>query len=104
MISFSLRALVAPMTAAVMIAVVHATPPGQTPSPPTYKDPAAPVEARVADLLGRMTIEEKVAQLVTIWNQRAAIQDAEGRFTPAKAQALLGQGVGQIARPSEIAG
>lgn len=104
MIRFSLRARVAPMTAALMIAVVHASPTPQAPSTPTYKDPAATTEARVADLLGRMTIEEKVAQLVTIWNQRAAIQDAEGRFTAAKAQALLGQGVGQIARPSEIAG
>src|SRR4029453_5307729 len=108
MISFGLRALVVPMTAALMIAVVlHATATPQTPqpaSPPTYKDPAASVEARVADLLGRMTIEEKIAQLVTVWIQRSAIQDAEGRFTSAKAQALLGQGIGQVARPSEIAG
>ncbi|KAH9907335.1 glycoside hydrolase superfamily [Xylariomycetidae sp. FL2044] len=29
-----------------------------------YKDPNAPVESRVADLLSRMTIEEKTAQLV----------------------------------------
>lgn len=31
---------------------------------PCYKDPHAPVEARVEDLLGRMTIEDKTAQLV----------------------------------------
>ncbi|KAF7570636.1 BglX Beta-glucosidase-related glycosidase [Pyrenophora tritici-repentis] len=30
----------------------------------TYKDASAPVEARVADLLSRMTIEEKTAQLI----------------------------------------
>ena len=30
---------------------------------PTYKDPKASLEARVADLLPRMTIEEKVAQM-----------------------------------------
>jgi beta-glucosidase len=30
----------------------------------TYKDPTAPVEARVSDLLSRMTIEEKTAQLI----------------------------------------
>ncbi|KAI1343010.1 glycoside hydrolase superfamily [Xylariaceae sp. FL0016] len=29
-----------------------------------YKDPSAPVESRVADLLSRMTIEDKTAQLV----------------------------------------
>jgi hypothetical protein len=28
-----------------------------------YRDPAIPVEARVADLLGRMTRAEKIAQL-----------------------------------------
>ena len=31
---------------------------------PLYKDPAAPVEDRVADLLGRMTVEEKVNQML----------------------------------------
>ncbi|KAJ6579642.1 glycoside hydrolase superfamily [Mycena vulgaris] len=31
---------------------------------PIYKDPTASIEARVADLLPRMTIEEKVAQVV----------------------------------------
>ena len=30
-----------------------------------YQDPTAPVEKRVADLLKRMTIEEKAAQLRT---------------------------------------
>ncbi len=30
---------------------------------PIYKDPEKPVEVRVADLLGRMTLEEKIAQL-----------------------------------------
>lgn len=30
---------------------------------PIYKDPTASIEARVADLLPRMTIEEKVSQM-----------------------------------------
>ena len=30
---------------------------------PPYRDPQVPVEARVRDLLGRMTLEEKIAQL-----------------------------------------
>lgn len=33
-------------------------------STPPYKNPHLPVEQRVADLLGRMTIEEKMAQLM----------------------------------------
>lgn len=31
---------------------------------PKYKDPSVPVEERVSDLLSRMTIEEKTAQLI----------------------------------------
>lgn len=31
---------------------------------PLYKDATAPVEKRVKDLLGRMTIEDKMAQLL----------------------------------------
>jgi beta-glucosidase len=33
---------------------------------PVYRDPAAPVEARVRDLLGRMTLEEKFWQLYMV--------------------------------------
>ena len=33
----------------------------------TYRDPAASIADRAADLLGRMTIDEKVAQLGAIW-------------------------------------
>ncbi|CDM65133.1 glycoside hydrolase family 3 C-terminal domain-containing protein [Pyrinomonas methylaliphatogenes] len=36
---------------------------GQTPLPP-YKDPSLPVEKRVEDLVARMTLEEKVSQMV----------------------------------------
>lgn len=47
-------------------AIVHgslaATRPGKT-SVPTYKNPKAAIEDRVNDLLSRMTIEEKAAQL-----------------------------------------
>jgi beta-glucosidase len=69
-----------------------------------YQDATRPIDARVADLLGRMTLDEKVAQLIGVWNTKDAIQDANGVFTPATAGQLLGQGLGQISRPSEIAG
>src|SRR5919199_3452389 len=36
---------------------------GQTPQPP-YKDPSLPVERRVDDLVSRMTLEEKVSQMM----------------------------------------
>ena len=35
-----------------------------------YRDAEAPIPARVQDLLGRMTIEEKVAQLLELWGGR----------------------------------
>ena len=34
---------------------------------PVYKNPAAPLEQRVADLVGRMTLEEKILQLNQHW-------------------------------------
>jgi hypothetical protein len=35
-----------------------------------YRNPSLPVEERVADLLGRMTLEEKVGQLM-LWDARS---------------------------------
>ena len=32
-----------------------------------YEDPAVEVEARITDLLGRMTLDEKTAQMVTLY-------------------------------------
>ena len=34
---------------------------------PVWQDPARPVDERVAALLGEMTLEEKLAQLASIW-------------------------------------
>ena len=49
---------------------------------PIYKDPRQPVERRVEDLLGRMTLDEKVAQLETIWESKAKLQTADGSCSP----------------------
>ena len=40
---------------------------------PDYKNPRLPVERRVADLLSRMTLEEKVAQLVCLWTDKPQV-------------------------------
>jgi len=37
---------------------------------PDYKNPGLPTEKRVADLLKRMTLEEKVAQMMGIWGKK----------------------------------
>ncbi len=71
---------------------------------PLYKSPSATVDARVNDLLARMTLEEKVAQMMTIWDSKDAIFDAAGELDPAKLSKLYPNGIGQFARPSDRRG
>ena len=47
----------------ILAAVLFAAGTASAKDKEVYKDPSAPVEARVEDLLGRMTLYEKVAQL-----------------------------------------
>jgi beta-glucosidase len=68
---------------------------------PVYKDPHATVAARVDDLLSRMTLQEKIAQLSCIWQRKGEIEDANGNFDPAKASRVFPYGIGQVARPSD---
>ncbi len=68
---------------------------------PVYQDASRPVEERVADLLGRMTLEEKVAQLVCIWADKNKLLDEDGGFAPEKAAEVIPLGVGAVARPSD---
>jgi beta-glucosidase len=74
---------------------------------PDYKNARMPVERRVADLLGRMTLEEKVAQLVCLWAERPQVKPQtdfstdRGDFSPEKARVVLKNGIGQIARQRE---
>lgn len=56
------------------------------PPSPLYRDPAAPVGARVADLLARMTLREKVGQLnqrMYGWDAYRRSPDGEFELTPA---------------------
>ena len=71
---------------------------------PLYKDASQPVDRRVEDLLARMTLEEKTAQLITIWEHKDKIQTDAGAFSPAEASQNFPQGLGQIARPSDKRG
>ncbi|SFU37749.1 glycoside hydrolase family 3 N-terminal domain-containing protein [Pseudoduganella namucuonensis] len=71
---------------------------------PVYKTPSAPVAARVKDLLARMTLEEKIAQMQCIWGQKGKIEDVDGNFVPAKATQAYPHGMGMLARPSDRQG
>jgi beta-glucosidase len=66
-----------------------------------YKNPALPVEARTRDLLARMTLDEKVAQLQCLWNSTRKMMDKSGALLPDSAAKYMPYGIGQIARPKE---
>lgn len=74
---------------------------------PAYKNPRLPVDQRVADLLSRMTLEEKVAQLTCLWANRPQVNPQtdfatdRGDFSPEKAATVMKHGIGQIARQRE---
>jgi beta-glucosidase len=68
---------------------------------PDYRNPALPTARRVDDLLARMTLEEKVAQMMCLWNAKKQITDDKGRFDPAKAPEWFRVGIGRIERPSD---
>src|SRR5258706_254508 len=71
---------------------------------PRYKDPAAPVEQRVEDLLARMTLEEKIAQITAVWTQKPQIFDSKGNVDPSKIARVFPAGIGQFCRPNDLAG
>ncbi|HKF21088.1 MAG TPA: glycoside hydrolase family 3 N-terminal domain-containing protein [Candidatus Angelobacter sp.] len=78
---------------------------------PAYRDARLPVEQRVADLLSRMTLEEKVAQLEGAWENaqfhsdpKTVFIDPKGAFLPENAAALIKNGLGEMSRPSENRG
>src|ERR1700754_138225 len=71
---------------------------------PLYKDPRAPVDARIEDLLKRMTLEEKVAQMQGVWENKTQIQTPQGAFSAERAAQAFPSGIGQISRPSDRRG
>ncbi len=70
-----------------------------------YRETGRPVEERADDLLSRMTLEEKTAQMHALWlilsedgQHRPRQDDFTGGTDPAAVKQALGQGLGQISR------
>jgi beta-glucosidase len=62
---------------------------------PRYKDPTRPLDERVEDLLGRMTLDEKIAQLGCLWSTALVRDDTfDVDFVASK----MPHGMGQITR------
>jgi beta-glucosidase len=67
-----------------------------------YQDNTLAIEGRIEDLLGRMTLEEKVCQMgsvVCLWWDHTAelLRDKQKRFSPAKARKVIGKrGLSQL--------
>jgi len=79
-------------------------PKAKTSLSPLYKNHHSPVMERVRDLLARMTLEEKAAQMMCIWQQKAKkLLDEKGNLDLAKAREAFKNrcGIGQIGRPSD---
>jgi beta-glucosidase-like glycosyl hydrolase len=71
-----------------------------------HLDPRRSIEERASDLLGRMTLEEKAAQMHALWlllsedgEHRPRQDDFTGGTDPAAVKAALRNGLGQISRP-----
>ena len=69
-----------------------------------YRNSSLSPEKRVKDLLSRMTLEEKAAQMLCIWQQKPkTMTDENGNFDLAKAKEAFKdrRGLGQVGRPSD---
>ncbi|HEY9048712.1 MAG TPA: glycoside hydrolase family 3 N-terminal domain-containing protein [Ohtaekwangia sp.] len=72
---------------------------------PAYKNPELSAEERAKDLLSRMTLQEKTAQMHCVWNDKATmLLDSAGNFDVEKARKNFKDGLGQVGRPSDTKG
>ncbi len=94
-----MRRLMAGAGVALVLAAIPAASAAADDAMPIYKRAAAPVQDRVHDLLGRMTLEEKVAQLESEWTvpfggASAAGLYKDGKVDEAIARRTLSNGIG----------
>jgi beta-glucosidase len=69
-----------------------------------YKDQTVSLDLRVDDLLSRMNLDEKIAQMVGVWVEKYdRLLTTVGNFDSEKASDYYPFGIGHIGRPSESA-
>ncbi|MEO6393453.1 MAG: glycoside hydrolase family 3 N-terminal domain-containing protein [Pyrinomonadaceae bacterium] len=69
-----------------------------------YQNARASIRDRVNDLLSRMSLDEKAAQMMCVWQDKAkTLVDPQGNFDLKKARKAFksGHGIGQVGRPSD---
>ncbi len=73
---------------------------------PAYKNSKLPIEERVADLLSRMTLEEKAAQMIAADKEvkDSVFISEDGTISFGNIKKAFPNGVGQVTRPSETRG
>jgi len=73
---------------------------------PAYMDAGLPVEARVKDLLSRMTLEEKAAQMISADKEvkDSIFVDEQGQISFGNIRSAFPHGLGQVTRLSETRG
>ncbi|MFZ1290690.1 MAG: glycoside hydrolase family 3 protein, partial [Melioribacteraceae bacterium] len=70
-----------------------------------YKNPNLSIEQRIEDLLSKMSLEEKIAQMLCIWNQKKdLILDGKGNLDLELMRNNFPIGLGQIGRLSDTNG
>ncbi|GGV30742.1 beta-glucosidase [Kitasatospora herbaricolor] len=84
---------------------IHPSPPVPVPAAAgAWRDPSLAPQARVDDLIGRMTLEEKTAQLYGVWVGADSAGDGvaphqNAMCDPVDLPALIPRGLGQLTRP-----
>jgi beta-glucosidase len=66
-----------------------------------YRDASQPIDVRAKDLISRMALDEKIAQIGGVWSYELL---EAGGFSLKKAETLIGNGIGQICRPGVATG
>ncbi len=87
-----LRSLLALAVLCVMAATATAQDKDKTKPPdstPKYRNPNLTIDERVADLLSRMTLEEKIGQIAPSGNPKTEVIDPTGTYTTDTASAVL---------------